>query len=195
MSIAALALCGGFATAQQPAEAPAEADSPARDAELERVREKLTDLLISEEIERIDYEAETYEQGMNHVGLTVQTILDQTVAGSRNIELLGQHAAQVIEALDSHKPVGLTTTFGKGVKRLPIVSRGDSRMLGELVGTTVNLIREQLGETSVTYRQVAINLFRSVLLEVEGDPFLVQYLEGIQRIAELPPSKRSRYFN
>ena len=200
--IATAAPSGGLAAAGLPGEAPPaqappaeESDSRSREAEIARARETLMDLLASEHIERIDFAAETYDQAMAYIRAAVDAILEPLLADSPDITMLVHHASQVIEAFDSHTPRGLTMTFGKNVKRIPITDPGEARMVGTLVGNTVSLIRKQFADPKVSYRDTATNLFRSVILDVEEGPYLVQYLEGIQRIADLPSASRGRYFH
>lgn len=200
-SIAAAALSGGLAAAGQSSEAPPahqsaaeQSDSRSDDVEINRARETLATLLASDRIDRIDFEAETFDQAMDHIHATVDRILELNLVGSQDITVLVDHASQVIEALDSHNPRGLTLTFGKNVKTIPIRNPGEARLLGELVASTVSLIRDHSGEKNVSYGDIATKLFRSVILDVEEGPFVVQYLEGIQRIADQSSARRARYF-
>jgi hypothetical protein len=200
-AIAAVTLSGALSTGGQLSEAPPaqppeteESASGSRDAEITRARDTLADLLASEQIERIDFEAETYDQAMDHIHAAVDTILELNLADSRDIPVLVENASEVIGALNSHKPRGLMMTFGKDVDRLPVRSPGEARMLGELVGKTVLLIRERFGEQGVSYGDEATKLFRSAVLDVEEGSFLVQYLEAIRHIADQPAGKRARYF-
>jgi hypothetical protein len=201
-SIAAATLAGGLAAAGQagekpPANAPAaEENAPSsRDAEIAQARETLSDMLASELIDRIDFEAETYEQGMAHIHATVDRILELNLNDWQDTTVLVHRASQVIEAFNSHKQRGLMLTFGTDLKKIPVRTPAEAHQLGELVGTTVSLIREQFREKDVSYHDVATKLFRSVVLDAEEGPFLEQYLDGIQRIADLPSEKRARYFH
>lgn len=177
-----------------PAENPPSSVEGPDDAESIRARTMLADLLVSEQIDRIDIEAETYDQGMDLVHTVVDTILARHPAEPPQIGVFADQARQVIEALNSHKPRGLTTTFGQDVQRLPVRSRAEARMLGRLVANTVSLIREQVGGQQVSYSETAIKLFRSVILDVEEGSFLGQYLDGIQLIADQTPAERARHF-
>jgi hypothetical protein len=200
-SIAAAVLCAALAAAVQPGAAPStdppaagQSASTSHDAELKRAQDTLADLLASEQIDRIDFEAETYHQAMAHIQVVVDTILARNTEGSQEITVFADQAGQVIKALDSHKPRGLILTIGKDVDRIPVLDPGEARMLGELVGKTVSLIREQYGKHQVSYYEMSARLFRSVILDVEEGPFLAQYLDGIQLIADQPAAKRGRYF-
>lgn len=201
-SMALLAMPGGFAAAWQAEEPPAAESRPAgedapgaRDEELARARETLSDLLASEMINRIDFEAETYAQGMANIHATADRILEMTATEEGDIAELVHQISQVIEALNSHAPRGLVLTFGSDVKRLPVVTPAEARQLGELVGSTVSLIRNHFRGRIVSYHDAATKLFRSVVLDVGEGPFLEQYLDGIQRVADLPPERRARFFH
>lgn len=200
-SIAVAAFSGPPATAGQTGAAPAPPpqgagpdDSDSNAAKLARAREKLADLFISEQIDRIDFQAESFDQGMALIYAAVDAILMQYPADSQDITTFADHAGQVIGALNSHRPRGLLTTFGQDVDRLPVRNHGEARMLGELVAKTVSLIHDQYGTGQVAYYEISNKLFRSVILDVEQGPFLTQYLDGIQLIIDQPPEKRARYF-
>jgi hypothetical protein len=200
-AIAAAALAGGFAGDGQPGDSPPvqdpkaeQGDSDSSEAEITRARDSLAGLLVSERIDRIDFVARTQDQGMEYIHAAVDTIIELNLADSRDAMVLANRASQVIEAFNSHKPRGLMLTFGKDLTRIPIRNPGDARSLGELVGKTVSLIRERFGENPVSYREEATKLFRSVVLSADEGSFLMQYMDGIQLIADQPPSKRDRYF-
>jgi len=199
--IAVLALSGGFAAAGQAAEAPP-ADPPAAepseslspDEALAQARGMLIDLLASEHVERIDYQAETYEEAMNNIQITANTILRLAPADAKETMRLANQAGQVIEAIDAHKPRGVVSTFGADVRQVTIKGAGDARLLGDLVRDTVSLIREQYGDLNMSYKAAAGKLLHSVILDADEGAFLLQYVDGIQLIADLPPERRDRYF-
>jgi len=200
-SIAAVALSGGLAAAGQPSHVPPghhpaaeQGTSRSHDAEITRARESLVDLLVSERIDRIDFQAETYDQGMGNIDTVIDTIFDLNLADTRNVTVLADHAGQVIEALNTHKLRGMGMAFGKNVKSIPIRNIGEARMLGEVVGNTLSLIRGQFGEDKVSYRDKATKLFRRIFLDTEEGPLLNQYRDGIQTIANLPPERLAKYF-
>jgi len=200
LTIVAAALPGKLVASDQASEVPP-ATSPeaeqsvslARDAEIAQARTFLTDLFISEKIDQIDFRAETYEQGMAQIHAAVDEILEKSPAEATAVPVFADHARQVIEALNSHKPKGLALAYGENVKAIVVLTPGDGRLLGEIVSTALSIIQEEFGESNVSYFDPANKLFRSVVLDTDEGPLLGQYVNGIRLIAELPPPRRSRY--
>lgn len=200
-SIAFFVLCTVPATARPAADDPPAPPPPAGPgdsgptrADITKARDTLADLLVSEKIDRINFEAETYDQGMALIYTAVDSILAGRPQDVQDITTYTDHAAEVIGALNSHKPRGLLMTYGQNVDELPVRDAGDARMLGELVAGTASLIHEQLNPDPPSYYDISTKLFRSVILDPEEGPFLNQYLDGIQSIAREPRDKRNHYF-
>jgi hypothetical protein len=185
--LAALALSGG------PAEA-AKRGSDSREKDIAEARLTLVDLLASERIERIDFEAETYEEAMNLLHAAADAILLENLGDFQETRVLVDRASQVIEGFNVHKPRGMLLTFGKNPERVAVRDPREARILGEMLGRAVTLIREEYGVQGVSYRDKSIKLFRSVILNVEEGSLLVQYADGIERIEDLPRTQRARYF-
>jgi hypothetical protein len=77
-----------------------------------------------------------------------------------------------------------------------IRNRGDASTLGEVVGTTISIIRDQYGASAVSYRDKASSLFRAVRVDTDDTTTLLErYLETVQHVAGLSPSERARYLN
>jgi hypothetical protein len=200
LSVAALALTGGLMAGEPSPVAPPttateaeESVSAALEEEIAQARIMLTDLFISERIDQIDFRAETYADGMAQVHAAVDRILEERPDEPQKVPIFADHARQIIEALNGSKRRGLAITYGKDVKMLIVLTPGDGRLLGEVVGTTLSIIREEFGESDVSYFDPATKLFHSIVLDTDEGPLLGQYVDGVRLVAELPPPRRTRY--
>jgi hypothetical protein len=161
-----------------------------------QARERLSDLLFSDAIERIDFQATTYEVGASLINTTADKILDIGVPILGDADAAADKGVEVIEALNASKARGLYATIQKEKQSLVIRNRGDAGTLGEVVGTTISIIRDHYGASAVSYRDKAASLFRTVRVDPEETiPLLERYLETVQHVAGLSPNERAKYLN
>jgi hypothetical protein len=131
---------------------------------------------------------------MGRIRLAADTILDASLGEAGDPETCLDQASAVIEALNARKARGLGLTFGPGVDKIAVRSDAEARMLGRLIATTASIIRQDFGNTAVSYRDRAEKLFGSVHVDVEEGTILEQYVDDIQAIADTPTERRARYF-
>ena len=159
-------------------------------------RERLTDLLFSDDIDRIDFQATTYSEGMGMVNTTIDRILEMGAETFGDEEIAADRAREVILALDDSKVKGLYATFQKDKQALVINDRADANTLGKVVGTSISIIHGHYGAAEVSYKLKAANLFRRVRIDTEDTVNLVdKYLETVEFVAKLSPSERAKYLN
>lgn len=162
----------------------------------ESPRESLTDLLFSDDIDRIDFRATTYEQGMALVNATVDRILEMGSEILGNGQIVAAKAAEVVVALNASKAKGLYATFQKDKQTLVIRDRDDADALGEVVGISISIIHDQYGSAEVSYKEKSANLFRRVRVDTDDTIDLVhEYLETVEYVAGLSPDERAKYLN
>jgi hypothetical protein len=159
-------------------------------------RERLTDLLFSDDIDRIDFQASTYAEGMGMVSTAVDRILEMGSETLGNEDLAADRGREVILALNDSKAKGLYATFQKDKQTLVINDRADANTLGKVVGTSITIIHDHYGAAEVSYKLKAANLFRRVRVDTDDTVSLVaKYLESVEFVAELPPNERAKYLN
>lgn len=193
-TIAASALLVSPASAQTGTLPAAELGAKApREAQMEMAREKMVDLLVSEGIERIDYQAETYEDAMRLVNATIDAIFIPNISDYDNLMLLADHAGQIVQSFNETKPRGTALTFAPETHRIAIRNPTEARIMGEIIGNALSLINDQFDSPTLSYKDRSRGLFRSVVPDTEEGPYLNQYLDGIAIIASLPRDERVRY--
>jgi hypothetical protein len=195
-SIAAAALSASPAAAQTGQLSAAEPGAAApREAQMAMARERMVDLLVSERIDRIDYQAETYEDAMRLVNATIDAIFIPNISDyDGDLMRLADHAGQIVNSFNETKPRGTALTFAPETKRLAIRNPTEARLLGEIIGNTLSLINDQFDSETLSYKDRSRGIFRSVVPDTEEGPYLNQYVDGIAIIASLPRDKRARYF-
>jgi len=185
------ALIVGMAASAAVAGAEQADDDPAPAA----VRERLADLFASDDVERINFLATTFDEAMTRIYLAVDELL--ATAGER-FDTPGEAAAvaaEVIESFDSHRPRGLAMTFLED-DELVVDGPEEATTLGSLLGTATALVGEHTGPgaTPERIRASATALFRAVVLEPDGGlSYLEQYRAHVERVAELSRSDRVRF--
>lgn len=164
-------------------------------ASVAAAREQLADLMASDQLDRVDFQAETFDQAMDLVYRAVDTVLERCRQDLRDPAETARVAGDVLEAFNGHTPRGLATTLMDS-KEFPITNLDDATVLGDLVGIATVLVREFVGPDASPERlqQAATNLFTSVVIEPDGGiSYLRQYLEHVQHVADLPLDERARF--
>jgi hypothetical protein len=162
----------------------------------QRARERLTDLLFSDDIDRIDFQATTYEEGEALIATTVEMIFDIAMPVLGDADVVANKAAEVIQALNASKAKGMYTTFQRDKQSLPVRNDPDARELGKIVGTTISIIHGHYGSAKISYGDKAANLFKKVRIDPEDAISLLErYAETVQFVAELPPPEQAKHLN
>jgi len=150
--------------------------------------ERLVDLLASDQIHRIDFQADTYEGAMTLIETSVETMLSESATTLGPPEKSAEILQQVIEALDAFKP--RSAGWSPGDLDLAVMSDADARRLGSLIVNASSLVFEE-GAGPASARSSADALFRSVVLDMEeGTSFLEQLDEHVRSVQAMPPDKR-----
>jgi hypothetical protein len=161
-----------------------------------QARERLTDVLTSNDIDRIDFQATTYEEGIALINTTIEEILDIGVPVLGDAKVVADKAVEVVLALNASKMRGTYATFQEDKQTLFVRSQADASGLGEIVGTSISIIHGHFGSTELSYKNRAANLFRRVQIEPEDTRTLLEtYLETVEFVAQLPSHERAKYLN
>jgi hypothetical protein len=195
-----LAVCGiGIVDAanQEAVEAdPGDPIASADPAAIDRMNAKLTDLLFSDQIDRIDFRATTFEEATVLVQTTTGRILDICVPLLGDAEMVAERSVEVIEALNTSAARGLALTFSNTKQDLIVESLTEADWLGEIVGETISIIHEYYGSGEISYRDKASNLFGRVRLNPEdSESLLLRHLETVQYVKSSSPSEQRKFLN
>jgi len=175
-------------------ETSADTETPKDPMSNEQAREALTDLLFSDSIDRIDFQATTYEEGTALVTTSVDKIIEMGLPLFGNTDVVVARGLEVIRALDAETARGMYMTFGKEKQTIFVRSQTDARMLGEVVGTAMTIIYEQFGP-GISFQDKAGKLFHKVRYDSqESSPVLDLCLETVEFVQGLPSKERAKYF-
>jgi hypothetical protein len=172
--------------------------TPGTDAAVtvEKARERLTDLLFSDEIDRIDFQATTYEEGVALIHTAVDRILDRGVAVLGDASIAADKATEVIEALNGSKTKGMYMTFQKEKQALKVRNRAEAARLGDIVGETISIIYAEYRSPAISYGDKAANIYKRVRIDPEDAISLMErYEETVEFVANLSPAERAKYLN
>lgn len=195
-----LVVCGtgnAKAETQKAAEmTPADAAVASDQTPNEQATGRLIDLLFSDEIDRIDIRATTFDQATVLVQTATGRILDICMPLLGDPDTVAEKGSAVIEALNASAARGLTMTFSKEKQDLVVESLDDANWLGEIVGETISIIHDQYGTEGISYRDKAANLFHKVRLNPEdSESLLLRHLETVQFVKQSPSSEQRKYLN
>jgi hypothetical protein len=197
--IGSVALGASAALAESPAtppsqEASAQTDSSNVPMTTEQAREKLTDLLFSDTIDRIDFQATTFEEGTALVTTSADTIIEMGLPLLGTTDAVVARGVEVIRALDSAKSRGMYMTFGSDKQTIFVRNQAEARRFGEVVGTAMSIIYEQFG-SGISYQEKAGSLFHKVRVDPEDSASMLdECLQTVEFVKKLPFEERAKYF-
>jgi len=181
-----------------PAATDADTTTPGTDAALavEDARDRLTDLLFSDEVDRIDFQATNYEEGVVLIHTSVDRILNTGIVVLGDATTAADKATEVILALNASKAKGTAMTFQKNKQSLPVRNRDEAVQLADIVAGTISIIHNEYGSGDISYGEKAANLFSRVRTHSEDAGTLMEtYLQTVDLVADLSPRERSDYLN
>ena len=154
-------------------------------------RDVLVDQLSSDQIERLDFVATTFDGAITRV----ERVADQIMQGGTEIlespEETAEVCSRIIEAVDRFRPRTEGYVFGE--LTLIILDDQDADNLAELVVTTAEIIA-----ADPTARNTVVpsteRLMRGVVLDIEaGIPPLEQLLDHVKHVSKLPIKQQEAY--
>jgi hypothetical protein len=160
----------------------------------EQARERLTDLLFSDTIDRIDFQATTFEEGTALVDASIDMIMEMGLPLLGDTRDVVNRGAEIIRALNSSKAQGLYMTFDSDKQAIYVRDPNEARMLGDLVGTTMSILHEEFG-SGISYQEKAKSLFNKVRVDTEDTATMLQlHMETIDHVKGLSSKERMPYF-
>jgi hypothetical protein len=179
-----------------PFEAAAEGLAPTADPNPDQqARTRLSDLLFSDVIDRIDFQATTFEEGKALIDAAANTILEMGVPILGDATDTASRGGEIITALNSSHAKGMYSTFGKDKQTIFVRDDRQARMLGEVVGKAMAIIYKQYGSGGISYQNKAEKLFKHVRVDPDEDmPMLNLYLDTVEFVEKLPSGERQKYF-
>jgi hypothetical protein len=128
-----------------------------RDAAYLGAREQMADLLASEEFEKVDVSAASFDRAMDFIYMAVETYLDQAVPGLGDVESAREFGVDVLVGLNDHKIrfAGDDGVSLSGKRRLLISGEQDAKDLGELLARVAMLIDGGHGRPGINARLAA----------------------------------------
>ena len=165
----------------------AEPQAVPHDAAYGQAREQMADLLASEEFDKVDVSAASFDRAMDFIYLAVETYLDKAIPGLGDVETAREFGVDVLRGLNDHKIryAGDSGYALAGKRRVLISGEEDATNLGELLADVAVLIHEGHGKPGVDARKAAGRIFEG-MLPVEGtdQPLVSQYLVRLRMMSK-----------
>lgn len=163
---------------------------------IDQMNAKLTDLLFSDQIDRIDFRATTFDDATVLVQTATGKILDICMPLFGDANVVADKGAAVIEALNVSAARGLTLSFSKEKQDLVVESLDQANWLGEIVGSTVSIIYDNYGPDGISYQDKAANLFNKVRLNPEdSETLLLRHLQTVRFVQQSSTAEQRKYLN
>ncbi len=166
------------------------------DAAYRRAREQMADLLASEDFERVDISAASFDRAMVLIYTAVDNYLDQAVPGLGDVESAREFGVDVLQGLNDHKIryVGDSGYALAGKRRVLISGEEDATDLGELLAKVALLIHEGHGKPGIDARKAARRIFEGMLpVEGTGQSLVSQYLVRLRMMSKADRKELLKY--
>ena len=164
------------------------------DVELTAARERLTNLLASDSIDRVEFKALNMEVAIERIHLTVDTFLS-SFESLGNIGHATTSALLVTKALDDHRIQYNTAAYRSG-EAFRIESDYDARELGRLIYETSLIIHRLTdeGRRSSSIQDIATSIFEGIGYDSEsGHSILYQYRARVRELSSEPVENLTGY--
>lgn len=154
-------------------------------------RDRLIDQLASDQIDRLDFIATTFDGAITRVERVADRILRDGAMVFDTPEETADVCSRIIEGIDRFRP--RTVGYVTGELTLIILDDDDADALAELVVTTAKIIAaDPTARNSVL--PSTEKLMRGVVLDIEaGIPPLEQLLEHVRHVSNLPVEQREKF--
>ena len=158
-----------------------------RDAAFLQARERLADMLASEDFEKVDVSAASFDRAMDLIYTAVDAYLDGSVPLLGDAETAGEFGSDVLQGLNDHTMYYADENGYDivGRRRLLISSEKDARDLGEVLAMVVRLLDGAHVRPGATARSAARKIFEG-MLPVEGTSQTIvnQYLVRLRMLSK-----------
>jgi len=157
------------------------------DAAYLRAREQMADLLASEEFERVDISAVSFDRAMALIYMAVDNYLDQAVPGLGDVESAREFGVDVLIGLNDHKIryAGDDGVSLVGKRRLLISGEQDAKDLGEVLARVAMLIDGGHGRPGINARLAAQRIFEGMVpVQGTGQSLVSQYVVTLRMLTK-----------
>jgi len=155
-------------------------------------REDLVDLLASDQIDRVDFVATTFEAAMSRVERVADQVITRGSEVFESPEETSEVCKHVIASLNTFRP--RTEGYVTGELLFVILDVDDADALAELIVTTAQLVDSD-SKARITPGPSAETLLRGVVIDIEaGISPVDQLLEHVRVVAALPADQQAKYF-
>jgi len=165
----------------------AESQEVTPDAAYRQAREQMADLLASEEFDKVDVSAASFDRAMDFIYLAVETYLDKAIPGLGDVETAREFGVDVLRGLNDHKIryAGDSGYALAGKRRVLISGEEDAKDLGELLARVATMIHGGRKRVSIDTRSAARKIFEGMLpVEGTGQPLVTQYVVRLRMMSE-----------
>lgn len=156
------------------------------DAAYRQAREQMADMLASEDFNKVDFAASSFDRAMELIYTAVDTYLDRAVPALGGVETARKFGIHILQGLNDHK-IHWADEDGydlAGKRYLLVSDEADAGNLGELLARVAILIHSANGGVGVDIRRAAKKIFEGMLpVEGSGQPLVTQYLVRLRSLS------------
>ncbi len=176
--------------------APSPDPAVAHDAAYRQAREQLADLLASEEFDKVEVAAASFDRAMDLIYTAVDAYLERAVPELGGIGAAREYGVEVLRGLDDHR-IHYADEDGydlAGERRLLISNEQEAAELGELLARVAGLIHDAHAGRGVEIRTAARRIFEGMLpVQGTGQPLVSQYLVRLRTLTRSDRRELMRY--
>lgn len=157
------------------------------DAAYEKAKEQMADMLASEDFEKVDISAASFDRAMELIYLAVEKYLELAIPALGDAETAREFGVDVLLGLNEHKIhyAGDDGVNLVGDRRLLISGDQDALDLGEVVARVAILIHDGHGKPGIDVRLAAQRIFGGMVpVEGTGQSMISQYLVKLRMMSK-----------
>lgn len=158
-----------------------------RDEAYENAKEQMADILASEDFEKVDVSAASFDRAMDLIYLSAGKYLDYAIPVLGDTETAREFGVEVLQGLNEHKIryAGDDGYSLVGKRRLLISGEQDALDLGEVVARVAILINDGHGRPGINVRPAARKIFEGMVpAQGTGQPIVSQYLVKLRMLTK-----------
>lgn len=156
------------------------------DAAYQKAREQMADLLASEDCQKIEVSASSFDRAMDWVYRAVDTYLEKAAPGLGGSERAGEYGVELLRGLNEHR-VRYAEEDGHdlvGDRNLLVSSEEDAVDLGELLARVAEIVDEAHVGRGVNIQSAAKKVFESLAPTAGANQGLItQYLVELRAMS------------
>ena len=157
-------------------------------------RRTLVDLLASDSMRRIGFEATSVPEALQLIGSTIDPFFNDAIRRQGSVEQARRQCEAVLQGFNDHSV--RRSDSGRANAALVVVDGNDARLAGELfarMGQLLDRLRP-LADGSTSSRRLARNAFSQVILDVtSAKPPIAQYIDKMMELSEMSDEDLRRY--